>query len=130
MSISPNVAVVDQMTRAIFGHDRDTLTRLFTDDLAFHVRGALPIAGDYSGVDGLLGAIGRMFELTGGNIKLEQLFCVGTGNFAAEWEHASLTVDGRTLDIHNAFVYRFEGDRIAEMWFLSGAPVDSASFWS
>lgn len=130
MSISPNVTVVDQMTRAIFSHDRDTLTTLFTDDLVFHVRGALPIAGDHSGVDGLLGAIGRMFELTGGNIKLEQLFCVGTGDFAAEWEHASLTVDGRTLDIHNAFVYRFEGDRIAEMWFLSGAPVDSASFWS
>ena len=130
MSTHPNVTVVDEMTQAIFGHDRDKLTTLFTDDLAFHVRGALPIAGDYTGVDGLLGALGTMFELTGGNIKLEQLFCVGTGDWAAEWEHASLTVDGRVLDINNAFVYRFEGDRIAEMWFLSAAPADSASFWA
>ncbi len=130
MSTHPNVTVVDEMTQAIFGHDRDKLSTLFTEDVALHVRGALPIAGDYAGVDGLLGALGVLFELTGGNIKLEQLFCVGTGDWAAEWEHAMLTVDGRTLTINNGFIYRFEADRIAEMWFLSAAPAESAAFWS
>ncbi len=28
--------------------------------------------------------------------------------------------DGETLESHNAFVYRFEGDRIAEMWMFLG----------
>ncbi|HUR72641.1 MAG TPA: nuclear transport factor 2 family protein [Sporichthya sp.] len=130
MSTHPNVTVVDEMTQAIFGHDRDKLATLFTEDLAFHVRGALPINGDYHGVDGLLSALGKMFELTGGNIKLDQLFCVGTGDWAAEWEQAALTVDGRTLEINNGFIYRFEGARIAEMWFLSAAPAESVSFWS
>ncbi len=130
MSTHPNVTVVDEMTQAIFGHDRDKLSTLFTEDVALHVRGALPIAGDYTGVDGLLGALGVMFELTGGNLKLEQQFCVGTGDWAAEWEHAMLTVDGRTLAINNGFIYRFAGDRIAEMWFLSAAPAESAAFWS
>ena len=30
--------------------------------------------------------------------------------------------NGNTLESHNAFVYRFEGDRIAEMWMFLGAP--------
>lgn len=130
MTSHPNVTVVEEMTHAIFGADREKLATLFTEDLAFHVRGALPIAGDYRGVDGLLGALGTLFELTGGNIKLEQLFCIGAGEWAAEWEQAALTVDGRTLTMNNGFVYRFEGARIAEMWFLSAAPAESASFWS
>lgn len=130
MNSHPNVTVIDNMTQAIFGHDRDKLVQLFTEDLAFHVRGALPIEGDYTGVDGLLGALGTLFELTGGDIKLEQLFCVGAGEWAAEWEQATLTMDGRTLTINNGFIYRFEGDRIAEMWFLSAAPAESAAFWN
>ena len=47
---------------------------------------------------------------------------------AAEWEHATLgrTRDAETLESHNAFVYRFEGDRIAEMWMFVGALPDAA----
>jgi Phage integrase family len=33
-------------------NDRDTLTGLFTRDMTFHLRGALPRSGDYQGVDG------------------------------------------------------------------------------
>jgi ketosteroid isomerase-like protein len=130
MTSHPNVTVVDEMTQAIFNADREKLTTIFTEDLAFHFRGPLPVAGDYTGVDGLLSALGTLFELTDGNIKLEQLFCVGTGEWAAEWEEAVFTVDGRTLTMNNGFVYRFEGARIAEMWFLSAAPAESAAFWS
>lgn len=130
MSAHPNVAVVEAMTQAVFSHDRDKLAELFTADLAFHVRGPLPIAGDHTGVDGFLGAMGTLFELTGGNIKLEQLFCAGLGDWAVEWEQATFTLDGRTAEARDAFVYRFDGTRIAEIWLLSAAPPEHASFWS
>ena len=128
MSEHPNVTVINRMTSAIFENDRDALTEIFTEDMTFHVRGALPKAGDHAGVDGLLDVLGTLFELTDGDVKLEQLFCIADGPWAAEWETAVLGRNGRTLETKNSFVYRFEGGRISEMWMISAAPPGSESF--
>jgi ketosteroid isomerase-like protein len=117
----PNVDTVNRMTAAIFEQDHDTLAKLFTDDVVFHFRGPHPAAGDHPGLGGLLAVIGSFIEATDGNIQLDQQFCVGTDGWAAEWEHATLGRKGKTMESDNAFVYRFEGDRIAEMWMFVGA---------
>jgi ketosteroid isomerase-like protein len=116
-----NVDTINRMTAAIFTQDHDTLAKLFTDDLVFHFRGPHPAAGDHAGLGGFLGVIGSFIEATDGNIELEQLFCVATDGWAAEWEHATLGRNGKTMESNNSFVYRFEGDRIAEMWMFVGA---------
>ena len=36
---------------------------------------------------------------------------------------------GNTLETANAFVYRFEDTRIAEMWMICAAPAGTESFW-
>ena len=127
MSEHPNVTTVNRMTQAIVDQDSATLTSLFTDDFVLHLRGPFATAGDHLGVAGILGAIGPVFEATNGDVKLEQQFCVGVDSWAAEWEHAVLGRQGRTLESDNAFVYRFAGDRIAEMWMFLGADPDTAA---
>lgn len=122
----PNVETVNRMTEAIFDQDHDTLAKIFTDDLVFHLRGPDPMAGDHPGLGGFLAVVGSWFEATGGQIELEQQFCLGADGWAAEWEHATLGREGKTLQSRNAFVYRFEGDRIAEMWMFLGVLPDAA----
>ena len=129
MSEHPNVKQINRMTKAVFENDRDTLVDVFTEDLAFHVRGPLPRAGDHTGVDGFLGVLGAIFELTDGDVKIEQHFCAADGRWATEWEHAVLGRNGRTLEANNAFVYRFADGRIAEMWMMCAASADHESFW-
>jgi hypothetical protein len=122
----PNVDTVNRMTEAIFNQDHDTLAKIFTDDLVFHLRGPDRMAGDHAGLGGLLGVLGSWFEATNGQISLDQQFCVGTDGWAAEWEHATLGRHGKSLESRNAFVYRFDGGRIAEMWMFLGAQPDQA----
>ena len=129
MSEHPNVTVINRMTKAVFEKDEDTLSELFTDDMTFHVRGPLPRPGDHKGVAGFLEALGAVFELTDGDVKIEQLFCQAEGPWAAEWEHAVLGRQGRTLETNNVFVYQFEADRIADLWMICAAPAGSESFW-
>ena len=117
----PNVDTVNRMTQAVFTQDHDTLAKLFTDDFVFHLRGPDPQAGDHAGLGGFLEVLGSWFEATNGQIELDQQFCLGADGWAAEWEHATLGRNGKTLESRNAFVYRFEGDRIAEMWMFLGA---------
>jgi ketosteroid isomerase-like protein len=123
-----NVNTVNEMTKAIFDQDHDTLARIFTDDLVFHFRGPHPLAGDHAGLGGLLGVLGSLFEMTDGKITLDQQFCLGADGWAAEWEHATLgrPGDDETLESRNAFVYRFDGDRIAEMWMFLGVLPEAA----
>jgi ketosteroid isomerase-like protein len=126
MSEHPNVTTVNRMTKAIFDEDRETLATLFTDDMQFHLRGPFERAGDHVGVDGLLDALGRIVELTDGDIKLDQVFCVGTDEWATEWERSVFGRNGQTLESDNAFIYRFEAGRIAEMWMFLGAKPELA----
>lgn len=130
MSTHPNVATINAMTEAVFDQDAAALARIFTDDVVFHVRGPVPNAGDHHGVDGFLGALGVFFALTDGNIKLDQLACLAAEDWALEWEQAEFTRNGSTLQSRDAFVYRFEAGRIAELWLLSAAPAETASFWA
>ena len=124
----PNVDTVASMTQAIFDQDHDTLATIFTDDLEFHLRGPHPMAGEHTGLGGLLGVLGSLFDMTDGKIRLDQQFCLGADGWAAEWEHATLgrRLDDEVLESRNAFVYRFEGERIAEMWMFLGVPPERA----
>lgn len=129
MSEHPNVTVINRMTKAVFENDKDTLSELFTDDMTFHMRGPLPRPGDHQGVDGFLGALGAIFELTDGDVKIEQLFCTAEGSWAAEWETAVLGRGGDTLETKNVFIYEFAGNQIADLWMICAAPAGSGSFW-
>jgi ketosteroid isomerase-like protein len=130
MSEHPNVTLINDMTCAAVAGDKQALAKLFSEDLVLHVSGPLPKPGDHKGVDGFLDAVGTVFELTSGDVKLEQQFCIANDEYASEWEHAVLGRNGKTLDTYNSFVYRFEGGRIAEMWMICTAPPANASFWS
>ena len=118
------------MTAAAINGDSEALAKLFTDDMTFHVRGPLPRPGDHDGVDGFLDALGAIFELTDGDVKIEQLFISADGTWATEWEHAVLGRNGSTLETKNVFVYQFENGRIAEMWMICAAPAGSEAFWA
>ncbi|HET7488874.1 MAG TPA: nuclear transport factor 2 family protein [Acidimicrobiales bacterium] len=131
MSEHPNVRTVNRMTEAILGQDHATLAGIFTDDFVFHLRGPHEAAGDHDGLGGLLGVLGGLVEATGGDIDLDQKFCVGADGWAAEWEHATLGRNGGKLESDNAFVYRFDGSRIAEMWmFLGVLPQPAEKFFA
>ena len=129
MSEHPNVTVINRMTQAVFDNDREALAQIFTDDLTFHVRGPLARPGDHQGADGFLEAMGALFELTDGDVKIQQLFSLADGDWAAEWEGAHFGRNGKTLETNNIFVYKFRDGRIADLWMICAAPADKASFW-
>jgi ketosteroid isomerase-like protein len=129
MSEHPNITVINRMTEAALAGDKKVLAECFTEDMVFHVRGTLPRVGDHRGVEGFLGVIGTIVELTRGDVKLDQLFAIADEGWAAEWERALLGRNGQTLDQRNAFIYRFEDGRIAELWMIGAGPAGSESFF-
>jgi ketosteroid isomerase-like protein len=130
MAQHPNVKTIDRMTQAALDGDAATLAEIFTEDMVFHVRGTLPSVGDHRGAKGFLSVIGRIMEVTKGDVTLEQLFNIAEGNWAAEWERATFGRDGKTLEQYDSFVYRFEDGRIAEMWMIGAGNPEDADFFA
>ncbi len=129
MAQHPNVTTIDRMTQAALDGDAATLSKIFTEDVVFHVRGTFPVVGDHRGVNGFLSWVGSQLEITKGDLKLDQQFAIADGDWAAEWERAVYGRDGKTLEQYNSFIYRFEDGRIAEMWMIgAGNPEDAAFF--
>ena len=129
MAMHPNVETIDRMTQAAIDGDVDTLAELFTEDMVVHVRGTLPGVGDHRGANGFAKVVGTILEITKGDLNLDQLFAMAEGDWAAEWERAVFGRDGKSLEQYDAFIYRFEGGRIAEMWMIgAGKPEDAAFF--
>lgn len=59
------------------------------------------------------------------------MYCASTGDWVSEWEHATFGRNGKTLECDNAFNYRFENGRIAEMWMYIGAlPAEAEAFFA
>lgn len=130
MNQHPNVKTIDRMTQAALDGDAATLSEIFTEDMVFHVRGTLPGVGDHRGVNGFLSVIGTIVEITKGDLKLDQLFAIADGDWAAEWERAVFGRDGKTLEQYDSFVYRFEDGRIAEMWMIGAGNAEDVAFFA
>jgi ketosteroid isomerase-like protein len=129
MAQHPNVKTIERMTQAGLDGDAATLSEIFTEDVVFHVRGTLAGVGDHRGVNGFLSWVGTQLEITKGDLKLDQLFAIADGDWAAEWERAVFGRGGKTLEQYDSFIYRFEDGRIAEMWMIgAGKPEDAAFF--
>lgn len=85
--------------------------------------------GDHDGVFGFIDVIGMIFEFINGDVNIEVLFISVDDMWVIEWEYAVFGWNGRKLDTHNVFAYRFEGDCIVEMWMVCTAPAGSEAFW-
>jgi|SRR5215469_384694 len=46
-------------------------SKYFATDIRYHVAGRSSISGDYEGIDEVFGFFGRLFELSGGTLRLE-----------------------------------------------------------
>ena len=118
------------MTGAVLGGERTIFEGGLTDDFTFHYRGPYPKPGDYAGAAGLMEVIGAVVEATDGDIDLQQRFCVAADGLGVRVGTRGPGSRDRTLESDNAFVYRFDDDRIAEMWMFIGAPPGSEAFFA
>ena len=98
--------------------DLDTIRELLHPDVVWHVPGRSSLAGDYRGVDAVLGYFMQLFERSGGTFKAElqecgeiapeRIACLVrlTGDMtAAPVDVMGMMLfterDGRTVEVHN-----------------------------
>lgn len=131
----PNARLLEDFYRAqaaFYGGGDDTaaLRGLLTHDIAWHVPGRSPIAGDYHGHDQVLGYFTARRAAANNTVRVHPRAVLAGDRWAVQLADGQLERGGHLLAWRTAGVFRFAEGKIAECWLL---PFDQYRFdeiWS
>ena len=131
MGDDPNSAVVRRLYSAFRAGDNDAARDCFTEDVAWHLPGHSPLAGDYIGFDQISAEFfGRIRELTGGSFKVEVLEIFPGVDRVVILQRTTGERDGRTLDILVCQLMTLRHGKIADVRGFQADQYALDAFWA
>jgi uncharacterized protein len=128
----PNEELLREAIAAFQRGDMEALqSKYFAEDIRYHIPGRSPVAGDYGGVAEVFGAFGRLFELSGGTLRIElnDVAANDQHGFALITTHAER--EGRQLDGSEVLICNPSPDgKLTEIWTQPLDQYAADEFWS
>ena len=128
--MADNVALHRKGHEAFSRGDMDYLAELFAPDVLWHVAGRSPLAGDHRGRDAVFEFFGRLAQLSGGTIELEDQFFLGESDRTVALFKLKATRGEKVLDHDFCEVVRWENGKVAEDWGFAFDQYTYDEFWS
>jgi len=125
----PNEELVRRGYAAFSQGDMQTLREVFHPDIVWHATGRNQLAGDYHGVDAVLGYFGRSMELTGGTLTAEVHDVVAGDEHAAGLHLSRGQRAGVTLEDRSVLVFHLRDGRATEVWQYWADPYAADEFF-
>ena len=126
----PNEDLLRRGYDAFARGDMAAIAELFADDIAWHVPGNNPLAGDYRGKDNVLAFFGKSVELTGGTLRVEVHDILANDEHGVALIHSSAQRGGKSLDDHGVQVFHIRDGKAVETWTHQGDQAANDEFWS
>jgi len=96
--------------------DVQGLVTLFSHDVSQHVPGSSALAGDYKGVEAVLGYLAKLGEVTDGTFRAHLIDCHGDGQGHVVAVHqTTATRNGVTRVSRGSIVFTFLGDKVTDL---------------
>jgi ketosteroid isomerase-like protein len=106
----------------------DAFHQIFAEDITWHVPGRGPLAGDYKGIDGVIGYFGRSMELSGGTFRVEVHDVLANDAHVVGLHTSTGEREGKSLHDDGALVFHVGGGKVHEVWQLFGDMYASEEF--
>lgn len=127
----PNEDLVREGFAAFGRGDIDALRdQYFAGDIRWHVPGRSPVAGDYDGVAQVVEFFGRLFELSGGTLRLELHDVLANDEHAAALYTVHAEREGRRLEDNTVNTFHMRDGKVTEVWTHTTDLYAIDEFWS
>ena len=126
----PNEELVRRAFDAFAKGDVETMRELTDQDAVWHTPGRGPLAGDYRGIDEILGFFARIADLTGGTFRAELHDVVANDEHAVGLYVSRAEREGRTLETKNVLVSHVRNGKSVETWTFSDDQYRADEFFS
>lgn len=127
----PNLLRFRRSLEAFNKGDLEGAKEVYSENLIYRLAGRSPIAGEYHGIEQFYALLQRVKTLSGGTLTLTPQVILGDDRAIMVYARATARRKGKTLDIDQAYYYRFgEDNKIIEARTI---PVDLYAFdefWS
>jgi uncharacterized protein len=127
----PNEDLVREGFAAFSRGDIDALRdRYFAGHVRWHVPGRSPLAGDYDGLAQVLELFGRLFELSGGTLRIELHDVLANDEHAVALFTVRAEREGRRLEDNQVNTFHLRDGKVTEVWAQGTDVYASDEFWS
>jgi ketosteroid isomerase-like protein/uncharacterized cupin superfamily protein len=110
------IALVRRGYEAFNARDIATLASLFSHDIVQHVPGTSALAGDYKGIEGVLGYYARLGDLTDDTFKADLIDAHADGHGHVMALHQiTATRNGVTRVSRGSILFTFLGNKVTDM---------------
>lgn len=130
MSEHPNVTLMKRVYEAFTVGDVQKAATYWTPDCVHHYPGRSQLAGSHKGIDEALAFAGRLFELTGGQLRMEILDIGASDNHAFALVNTSYGRNGETIEMPFINIARIRDGKIAEFWTYPDDQYAVDEFWA
>ena len=130
MSAAENAAVVRKIFDAFARKEGLALRGLFADDAAWIVPGRGVMAGTYAGREAIFRFLAKLPRETGGTYGSELIDVLASDDRAAALYRARGQRDGRTLELDQVLLFRFEDGLVQHVLALPSDPDAFEAFWA
>ncbi len=111
--------------------DLDALRKDYFDQgIVWHQPGHNPLAGDYHGIDEVLGLFGRLFEITGGTFRTEVHDVLANDEHAVALAHVTADRGDHLLDQSYVHVCHIQNGKLTEAWIHNTDQAAADAFWA
>ena len=126
-----NEDLVRQAYKAFGEGDMDTLRSLFAPDAVHVATGNGPLAGEYKGIDAILGYYGKLFELSDGTFTAELETTTVEGDDSVVATHRDKGQRGdKTLDQDETLTFTISGGKFTRLVENHSDQAAYDAFWS
>jgi uncharacterized protein len=128
----PNEVLLRESFAAFQRGDMAALqSKYFAADIRYHVAGRSSISGDYQGIDEVFAFFGRLFELSGGTLRLELHDVVANDQHGVALFTVTAEREGRLFAGNEVLIGHVSPDgKASEVWTQSVDQYASDEFWS
>lgn len=114
-----NIALIEGAYESFAAGDIASIMEIWTDDIAWHISGDHPLAGDHAGKEAVAAFLGGVMQQTGGTFRAELQNVLADDTNGYSLHKATATKDGAQVESWEILGYGFRDGKVAEIWSFS-----------
>ena len=126
----PNEALIRDGYDAFVRGDLEAVAKLLAPDASWHVAGASPLAGVYSGHEELFGLFARLYAVTEGTISIAARDILASEDHAIVLTTMKARRGDRVLDDGGVAVFKIADGVATEVWTFAEDQAEMDAFFS
>ena len=129
MAENPYASVIRRAYQDFELGDLDLLGTVMAQDVVWHEPGRSSLAGDYKGLEAVLGFLRRLKTRSGGTFKIEILDVLSEPERAVVLQRETATRNGKDLDVIAAVDFEIHHEKITEVTVYQADTYQFDEFW-